>query len=77
MADHAVLSASGSKKWLNCTPSARLEATFTDTGSDAAREGTKAHELLEIAAKLRYYGTEPNPELRTKRGRLPGRAMDG
>ena len=69
MADHAVLSASGSKKWLNCTPSARLEATFTDTGSDAAREGTKAHELLEIAAKLRYYGTEPNPELRTKAGR--------
>ena len=69
MADHALLSASGSKKWLNCTPSARLEATFTDEGSNASREGTKAHELLEIAAKLRYYGIEPDPILRTKAGR--------
>lgn len=40
---HAVLSASGSHRWLNCTPSARLELEFENTTSEAAREGTAAH----------------------------------
>ena len=51
MADHAVLSASGSHRWLNCTPSARLELEFENTGSEAAREGTAAHTLCEHKLK--------------------------
>lgn len=50
---HALLSASGAHRWLNCTPSAVLESQFPDTTSAAAKEGTLAHELSE--AKLRYY----------------------
>ena len=51
MADHAVLSASGSHRWLNCTPSARLELEFENTASEAAREGTAAHALCEHKLK--------------------------
>ena len=51
MADHAVLSASGSHRWLNCTPSARLELEFENTGSEAAREGTAAHARCEHKLK--------------------------
>ena len=51
MADHAVLSASGSHRWLNCTPSARLELEFENTGSEAAKEGTAAHALCEHKLK--------------------------
>lgn len=50
---HALLSASGAHRWLNCTPSARLEAQFPDTTSEAAKEGTLAHEIAE--AKVRNY----------------------
>ena len=49
---HAILSASGAHRWLLCTPSARLEEQFPDTTSDAAKEGTLAHELAEM--KLRH-----------------------
>lgn len=51
--DHALLSASGAHRWLNCTPSAKLEEQFPDTTSEAASEGTLAHELAE--AKVRNY----------------------
>ena len=44
---HAVTSASASHRWLNCTPSARLEEAFQDTSGEAAKEGTAAHELAE------------------------------
>lgn len=50
---HALLSASGAHRWLVCTPSARLEEQFPDTASNAAGEGTLAHELAEL--KLRHY----------------------
>ena len=36
MGNHAILSASGSHRWLNCLPSARLELEFDNTGSEAA-----------------------------------------
>jgi hypothetical protein len=57
MTAHAILSASGSKRWLSCTPSARLEATLPEqkraSGSfDHSAEGTLAHSLAEI--KLRF-----------------------
>lgn len=49
--DHALLSASGAHRWLLCTPSARLEEQFPDTASEAAEEGTLAHELAELKAR--------------------------
>ena len=57
MTAHALLSASGSKKWLTCTPSARLEATLPEpkksaNAFDYSQEGTMAHSLAEI--KLRH-----------------------
>lgn len=46
---HALLSASGASRWLNCTPSAKLEDEYGDkTTSPYAAEGTLAHELAEI-----------------------------
>lgn len=45
---HAILSASGSSRWMNCTPSARLEDDMPDSESVFAREGTLAHELSEL-----------------------------
>ena len=46
--EHARLSASGSKKWLNCPGSVRLEEQFPDEGSGYAAEGTTAHSLAEL-----------------------------
>lgn len=47
--DHALLSASGSERWLNCTPSAKLEDEFGERKTSIfANEGTLAHELGEI-----------------------------
>lgn len=48
MSSHAVLSASGAHRWLNCTPSARLELNFPDSSGESAREGTFAHALAEL-----------------------------
>lgn len=44
---HAKLSASGSKKWIACTRSARLEELFPDDDSEFAAEGTFGHGLFE------------------------------
>jgi hypothetical protein len=73
MTAHALLSASGSKRWLSCTPSAKLEATLPEQkrgngAFDFSQEGTTAHSMAE--AKLRYYfgqiGTEEyENEIRT------------
>lgn len=59
MTAHAVLSASASKRWLTCTPSARLEATLPElrraTGDfDYSQEGTMAHLLAEIQLRHHY-----------------------
>jgi hypothetical protein len=58
MTAHAILSASGSKRWLTCPPSARLEATLPEqkraSGAfDFSQEGTMAHSLAEV--KLRHH----------------------
>lgn len=45
--DHALLSASGAHRWLNCTPSARLESDEPESSSSAAEQGTAAHALAE------------------------------
>ena len=46
--EHARLSASGSKKWLNCPASVSMEEKFPDTSSEYAAEGTIAHYLGEL-----------------------------
>ena len=51
MANHAILSASSSHRWLNCPPSARLCEAYEDKGSDYAAEGTDAHALCEFRLK--------------------------
>lgn len=55
---HAALSASGSKRWMACTPSAKLEALFPEIASTYAEEGTRAHEIAEkaILARLEARG---------------------
>ena len=45
---HALLSASGSKKWLECNLSAQLEAQFADAPSLFSREGELAHDVGEL-----------------------------
>lgn len=54
MADHALLSPSSASRWLSCTPSARLEAQFPDSSSEAAEEGTLAHALCELHLRAHY-----------------------
>ena len=49
---HALLSASSAHRWLRCPPSARLEETLPAETSEYAEEGTAAHELAELCAKL-------------------------
>ena len=53
MGRHALLSASSSRRWLNCTPSAKLEEQFAEeTGNSVyAEEGTAAHALAEHKLK--------------------------
>lgn len=67
---HALLSASASKRWMSCTPSARLTEAMEDTTSDFALEGTDAHALCEFKVneslgikqepleELKYYSEE-------------------
>lgn len=50
--DHAILSASSSHRWLNCTPSAKLEEIFENVASESAKEGTAAHALCEYKLKI-------------------------
>ena len=65
MTAHALLSASSSKRWLMCTPSARLESTLPEqkrpaSAFDFSAEGTLAHSLAE--AKLRLYYNQMEQE---------------
>ncbi|NFH91892.1 DUF2800 domain-containing protein [Clostridium botulinum] len=52
MAQHALLSASSSHRWLHCPPSVKLEEGFENATSVFAEEGTLAHELGEITLRL-------------------------
>lgn len=55
---HALLSASSAHRWLACTPSAKLEEQFPDTESEAAAEGTLAHELAEMKVRNYFFTKE-------------------
>lgn len=65
---HALLSASGAKKWMNCTASARLEEKLPDEESEYAAEGTLAHSICEL--KLAKIFTDKNMTDKTYKGRL-------
>jgi len=64
MTAHAILSASASKRWLTCTPSARLEQTLPEIKRapgefDFSAEGTEAHTLAEIKLRLQFNQISP------------------
>ena len=59
---HAVLSASSSKQWLHCPPSARLQANFPNESSVYAEEGTWAHELCEYKVKKYLHERKKRPQ---------------
>lgn len=64
--DHALLSPSSAHRWLLCIPSARMEEGYPDTTSQAATEGTIAHEVAEAYASARLNDEdEPGEELMT------------
>lgn len=52
MTSHALLSASSAHRWLNCSPSVRLEEEMDDSTSIYAQEGTFMHELAELHLRL-------------------------
>ncbi|MGG1601203.1 DUF2800 domain-containing protein, partial [Paenibacillus naphthalenovorans] len=52
---HALLSASGASRWINCPPSARLQESVPDKRSEYADEGTVAHELSELKLRSRIF----------------------
>lgn len=64
--DHALLSASGAYRWLNCPGSARLEDKFEDEPSVYAAEGTLAHEMAELKI-IKYFTTDLRPSEFKKR----------
>ena len=59
---HAVLGASSAKRWLTCTPSARLgerlTSRFGSESSPYAQDGTKAHALAEIKVRKAFYAAD-------------------
>ena len=61
MSDHALLSPSGSHRWLHCTPSAVLETEFDNKSSPAAAEGTAAHALCEHKLKRMLHRRSKRP----------------
>ena len=59
---HAVLSASSSKQWIHCPPSARLQEPFPNDSSVFAEEGTWAHELCEYKVKKYLHERKKRPQ---------------
>ena len=54
MSSHALLSPSSAHRWLNCPLAPRLEATLPEKPSEYAKEGTIAHSVCEVSAKLHF-----------------------
>ena len=59
---HALLSASSSKQWLNCPPSARLQERFPNEASVYAEEGTFAHSVCEYKVKKYLHERVKRPQ---------------
>lgn len=69
MAKHALLSASGAHRWLECTPSAKLEEQFPASTSEYASEGTAAHEVAELTARY-FLGELSESDFENRRDEL-------
>ena len=54
---HALLAPSAAKRWMTCTPSARVESLLPEQTSTYAREGTLAHATAECLLHF-YLGTQ-------------------
>lgn len=52
--DHALLSPSSAYRWMNCPLAPGLEATLPEKTSKYAEEGTIAHSVCEVSAKLHF-----------------------
>ena len=66
MASHSRLtSPSAASRWINCPPSAQLNALYEDIGSTYAAEGTEAHELCEhlLRKAMGQESADPRPGL--------------
>ena len=59
---HSLLSASSSKQWLNCPPSARLNEKFPNESSVYAEEGTFAHSVCEYKVKKYLHERVKRPQ---------------
>lgn len=69
---HAVLSCSGSSRWIGCPGSRRMEEPFPEETSPYAEEGTRAHHLLEVWLRE---GKEHAAALRIKEPELYDESM--
>lgn len=79
---HAILSPSSAKRWINCPPSAQLNAAAGDHETVYTREGTLAHALAELKAR-KYFLSGIGPRkyqtelLKIKANELWQDEMDG
>jgi hypothetical protein len=74
---HAVLSASGSKRWLSCPGSIRLSEGLPEPEeSEASKEGTKAHECLEFLLKNRGTQKQQKAAREMARSNYPEEMVD-
>jgi len=62
MSDHAVLSPSSAARWINCPPSAMINAEAGDRETAYTREGTIAHALAENKVHRYIIGDLHEPE---------------
>lgn len=58
---HAMLSPSSAARWLNCPPSAKINAEAGDRGTVFTREGSLAHAVAELKAR-KYFLTGIGPK---------------
>ena len=54
MSAHAILSPSSAKRWINCPPSARINAEAPQKDTVYTREGTLAHAVCELKARKHF-----------------------
>jgi hypothetical protein len=57
---HALLSASSAARWLACPPSAVAAEAYANEGTDYTREGTLAHEVAELFARVQVIDGHAN-----------------
>jgi hypothetical protein len=60
--EHAFLSASSAHRWLACPPSAVANEAYPDQDTEYTREGTLAHEVAEVVARVKVLGEPPREE---------------